>query len=326
DQIATMAVRNIIRPLPENILSSVGVSEADFPEAVWSPGEYKGERYSIPLDIHPLVMYYNENMLEAAGLSAPPKNKEEFEKFVTAAKQGDTMGWAVTTGFPIQQMFQTLLYQYGGTAFNENATEATWNSEAGVKALTYLRDAQQQYSKANLPVDAGITAFKQGKSAVEWNGIWQIPNLVAAHDFGAGAPIPQIGDTMAVWAGSHQLSLTNQKTEDPKKTAAAGCFMDWLSANSALWARGGQIPANNAVRESEAFKQVKPQAEIAPSVESAFFPPSLPGIVDAYAPLDEEIAAVMTGKQKDIKQALDNSARKANQILERNAQRYGGNQ
>jgi len=326
DNVATQAARGTIRPVPQEVQDIIGVSGDDFPEAVWAAGEYKGERYSIPIDIHPLVMFYNQEMLSAAGINAAPTNKDEFEKAVQGMTKDGNMGWAVTTGFPLMQMFQTLLHQYGGTEFNAEGTEATWNSEAGVQALTYLKEMQGKVSKPNLPVDAGVSAFKQGTSGMEWNGIWQTTNLTGeGAQFGAAAPIPQIGDQGAVWAGSHQFALTKQSNPDPAKDAAAGCFMAYFLQNSVEWAKGGQIPALNSVRESDAFKAVEPQATIAPSAEVAFFPPPVPGITETFGgALEPAVVDIMTGKQTDVKAALDSAANKAKQILEQNAKRYGG--
>jgi multiple sugar transport system substrate-binding protein len=129
---------------------------------------------------------------------------------------------------------------------------------------------------------------------------------------------------MAVWAGSHQFTLPTQPDEDPCRDAAAGIFIRYILDNSVTWAQAGQLPANNAVRESEEFQAIEPQASIAAgSADFVFFPPSVPGIGDAYAPLDEAIGALMTGNATDVQAELDNAAERANQILEQNRQTYG---
>lgn len=332
DQVATQAVRGTIRPMDEALLSELGVSADDYPEAVWNGTQYNGERYSLPLDIHPLVMWYNRDAWEAAGLEDPSGRVLEAEEYQAALEAlseqgGDAVAWSVTTGFPITWMFEILLHQFGGDRFSEDGTEVAYNSEAGVQALTYLRDAQAAFSRPNLPVDAGVTAFKQGQSATEWNGTWQLPNLTGeGFASGWGAPIPNIGGEYAVTAGAHTLALGNTAAEDPAKTAAAACFIGYLSTNSLEWVSGaGHIPANTAVRESEEFQALEAQASYGAMADAAVFPPSIPGITDALAPLDQAVQAVMAGQQTDIQAALDDAAAQGNQILEQNRQRYGGN-
>lgn len=332
DQIATSAVRGLIRPIPEDALSNMGIDASDFPEAVWQGTEYNGERYSIPLDIQPLVMWYNRAQWEAAGLEDPTGKvltREEYDAALSALEEsnGEAMAWSITNGFPIGWMFETLLYQFGGSRFNEDGTEATWNSEAGVQALQYLKDQQAAYSQPNLEVDAGITALKQGNSSTEWNGPWQVSNLTGeGFQDGGGAPLPNVGGEYIVTAGSHTLALAQHRSgEDDAKTAAASCFIGYLSENSLEWVQGaGHIPARTSVLESEEFQAIQPQASYATMADSAVFLPAVPGITDALALLGQAVEGVMAEANPDIQAALDEAAERANQALEQNRQRYGG--
>lgn len=324
DQVATQAFRNVLRPIDE-LVASAQIDGSDFPEAVWAAGEVAGQRYAIPLDIHPMTMFYNADLLEAAGITTPPTNGEEFAAAATAMTSGDNKGFDITGGFPVQQIFQQLLHQFGGSEFNADGTEATWNSEAGVQAMQWMLDAQQNWSEPNLEVDAELNAFKAGTVGMIWNGIWQTTNVTGEGvEFrGMATAVPQIGPNPATWAGSHQFTLPTHGTIDPCKDAAAGIFIKYMLDNSVTWARAGQIPASQSVRASEAFMAVEPQASIAPSIENAIFPPSVPGITDAFGPLGEAVGSLMNGTATDIQATLDDSVSRANEILTQNRDTYG---
>ena len=324
DQVATQAFRNVLRPIDE-LVASAQIDGSDFPEAVWAAGEVAGQRYAIPLDIHPMTMFYNADLLEAAGITAPPTNGEEFAAAATAMTSGDNKGFDITGGFPVQQIFQQLLHQFGGSEFNADGTEATWNSEAGVQAMQWMLDAQQNWSEPNLEVDAELNAFKTGTVGMIWNGIWQTTNVTGEGvEFrGMATAVPQIGPNPATWAGSHQFTLPTHGTIDPCKDAAAGIFIKYMLDNSVTWAKAGQIPASQSVRASEAFMAVEPQASIAPSIENAIFPPSVPGITDAFGPLGEAVGSLMNGTATDIQATLDDSVSRANEILTQNRDTYG---
>jgi len=329
DQVATWAFRNVLRPI-DDLSKSMNLSGSDFPTSVWKAGEIAGKRYSIPLDMHPFtVMYYNEDLLKSAGINAPPTNREEFEKAAQAVTDKGKKGFTITAGFPIMQIFLMLLVQNGGAPFNEDGSKVTWNSDEGVKALQWMKDAQSKWSEPNLEVDADLAAFKAGNTGMIFNGIWQISNLTgsAVTFSGKGIAPPQIGDKVSVaWAGSHQLTIPVHKSgADKCKDAAAGMFIKYVVDNSVEWAKAGQIPANNKVRSSDAFKAIQPQASIAPAVEKALFLPPVPGIVDTLAPgpLEEGVSSVMSGKSPDVKKALDDAASRAEQILAENKTKYG---
>ncbi len=327
DQVATMAFNHIIRAIPDNLLSQLGVGANDFPKAAWDIGSVNGKQYAIPLSMVELAMYYNQDLMQKANISAPPTNETEFAQAAAAMTSGNDHGFVITTGFPVQQIFQQLLHQFGGTEFNSDTTQATWNSAAGVQALQWMKDAQQKYSQPKLPVDADLNAFKAGQAGMIWNGIWQLPNVTGdSVSFKSGATAtPQIGPQPAAWAGASLFTLPMHKNAvDQCKDAASIMLMRYILDHSADWALAGNIPALNAVRHGAQFSSQQPYASIAPEVENpVFLPGGVPGVADAFAPLGDAVSAVMTGSATDIKGTLDNAAQKADQILAQNKQKYG---
>ena len=70
--VAQLAARGVLKPFGAEANAALGDDFAgDFPEALWSAGEFKGRRYSIPLDTHPLIMFYNKDLFEQAGIETP---------------------------------------------------------------------------------------------------------------------------------------------------------------------------------------------------------------------------------------------------------------
>lgn len=325
DDIAEMAIRNILKPLSAEAQTIMGDDlGSQFPEQVWAVGEIDGNRYTVPLDVHPLVLYYNKDMFEAAGIAGPPTNREEFEAAAEALTSGDVTGVSIGTAFQASTLFWTLLRQFGGSAFNADGTEAAYNSPEGVEALTYLNELKQKYSPdVSGAGDPEVTLFTQGKAAMVIHGPWHISNLQQL-PFTGFAPVPMWGDEFAVWGGSHQLAFT---TDDPAKQAAAACWAGWLSENSVQWAAAGQVPVRQSARQSAELETVAaPVAAFAEQVEGVIMPVPVPGLVPAVwgEGFGKAVDAVLLGQATDVQAALDESAAKSNQILEQNRQRYGG--
>jgi multiple sugar transport system substrate-binding protein len=325
---AEMAARNVIKPLGDEALNILGGANlaAEFPEQIWNSGAYNGEHYAIPLDVHPLVLYYNKDMFQQAGITMPtdrPMTRQEFEAAADALNKDGVAGIAIGT---LDVVFETILEQFGGSVVNEDGTQATFNSEEGVEALTYVQQLRQKHSpNTGGEGDPEITLFRQGRAAMVIHGPWQIPNLTQLPSTGV-TMVPQLGDTVAVWGNSHQLALT---TDDPARQAAAACWIGWLSENSALWATAGMIPARESVRTSAELTTVAPvMANFAEEAEYAVLLPSVPGIGSAIRAEGyvRAVNAVLLSQQTDVKAALDQAAQRSNELLEQNRRTYGGSQ
>ena len=326
DQLSTNAARGVIIGL-DDVASTLNLKESDFVPVVWKAGEYNGKRYGIPLDIHPLGFYYNKGVMEKAGLDpdSPPQTKSDYMAALEQMKGKGIQGhWMSPFLFTGGLTFQALIYQFGGELYNADATEATFNSDAGVSALTWMVDVVKDgYSPQDVAQDAEFTAFTNNENAFMWNGIWQINALGEVKDLKWGAaPLPQIGTEKGAWANSHNFVIMNKQGQDPNKVAAAKVFINWISQHSEEWAKAGQVPARNSVRDSQAFKSLQWQPEFAKEITYVQFTPPVPGIADVYTgSLDPAINEAVLLK-KEPKAALDEAASKANQLLEENKQKY----
>jgi multiple sugar transport system substrate-binding protein len=324
DQVATQAFNHITRQM-DDVVAQMGLGPNDFPEVAWKTGQVAGHAYGIPLSFVVMTMYYNDDLFKKAGISAPPTNADDFAKAAAAITSGPNHGFMITTGFPVQQIFQQLLHQFGGAEFSADNTKATWNSDAGVQALTWMKDAQSKYSAPKLAVDADLNAFKAGQVGMIWNGIWQLPSVTGSSVEFAGKPAvtPQIGSQPATWGGAAYLALGQHKQAvDKCRDAAAAMLIRYISDNSIEWAKGGNVPANNKVRNSAEFKAM-PQGVLAQAAEHLVFPPPIPGIGDAFTPLGDAVGSIMAGTATDIKGTLDKAADRSNQILKQNHDKYG---
>jgi len=326
--IGEMAGRNVLKPMSDAALTEAGgvdTLKGEFTEAVWKAGEVKGKRYTIPLDTHPLVLYYNKDMFQKAGITVPtdrPMTKEEFEKAVDALNKDGVAGVAIGTAFQTGAWFQALIREFGGDITNSDGTQATYNSDQGVQAATYIHDLKAKTTpQVNGAGDPEVKLFQQQKAAMVFHGPWHISDMVKL-PFVGFAQMPQIGSTYSVWGNSHQLAMT---TEDPAKQAAAGCWIGWLSQNSVQWAKAGQVPARKSARESADLATVSPPvAAFAKEVTAVKFLPPVAGLEGALwgQGFEPALNAYLLGQSTDIKKGLDDAAAKSDQIIKDNAAKY----
>ncbi len=331
-------VENGIVVAIDDFVEQGGYGPDMFPEAIWNAGEWKGARVGIPIDTHTMNLYYNKALFEEAGLDpeSPPTDQASFEEAITAIAEGtDATGYQVVGSGPggnflagIQ--FAALFYQGGGQWTNEDFTEVTFNSEAGVQAAEYLAHLAADLGAPVVESDAEINAFQQGQNGMVMSGIWETTRYSEAlgEDLGV-APIPSIfGD--GTWGGSHNLALTSAGAEDDNTKACAFYFIDWFSQNSLDWGAAGQIPARNEVRESDEFQNASGEgllpliAQVAPLAESVQFLPSFPGGGDIlFGPQGAGEATTLIVNGSDAQQVLDDFAATQTEVLLQNKERFG---
>jgi multiple sugar transport system substrate-binding protein len=324
DTLATNAARQVIIPL-DDLADALKLQESDFHPTVWAAGVYNGARYGIPLDIHPLGCYFNKRMFEQANVDPdrPPQSHDEYMGALEEMKSKGIQGHWVS---PFTTwMFQSLLWQFGGDLYNSEVSEAAYNTEAGVAALSWMVDlVKNGYSPENVGEGSEALAFTDDRNAFYWDGPWQINEYKTTKDFEWGImPLPRIGTEPAAWASSHNFVITNKPDQDPNKFKAAKVFINWISDHSLEWAGAGQVPARASVRETTEFEEHDELSIFSRQLDYVHFLPPEPGIADATLPLTETALPEAILLKAEPQDALDQAAQQTNQILEENAEKYG---
>lgn len=326
DQLGTNAARGVVIPL-DDVASTLGLKEGDFAPTVWNAGLYNNQRFGIPLDVHPLGFYYNKGLMEKAGLDPnnPPQTRDDYEAALEELKGAGIQGhWVSPLLFTGGLSWMSVLWQMGGDLYNDDASKATFNSDAGVQALEWMVSlVKKGYSPKDVGEDAEFVAFQNGDNAFMWNGIWNINPLkeVKGLEWDV-APLPQIGTEKAAWAGTHQFVIMNKQPLDENKVQASKVFINWISKKSIEWAKAGQIPARATVRESQEFKSLEEQATLAKQVPYVHFVPPVPGIAEVGLTTFERAVNEAVLLKTEPKAALDAAASRADQLLEENRQKY----
>ncbi|HEX5826063.1 MAG TPA: extracellular solute-binding protein [Candidatus Limnocylindrales bacterium] len=311
-----------------------GYDASMFPEAIWNAGQWKDQRVGVPIDTHPMILYYNKKLFTDAGLDpeAPPTDQASFEAAITAINEKtDADGLQMVSSGPganflVGILWASLFYQGGGEWTNADYTEATFNSDAGVQASQYLVKLVNELKVPTVESDAELNAFTQGKNAMMFNGIWQLSAAQDAlgDDLGV-APTPNFFGE-GTWGGTHNLAVTSAAADGDLKQAAY-YFIDWFSQNSLNWGAAGQIPARNDVRAQvtaggEGLLDLV--AQVVPLADTVRFLPSIPGGGDLlFIANGAGEAATLAINGSDPKQTLDAAATFNSDVLKQNKERYG---
>ena len=163
-----------------------------FFKTCWDEGTFKGKIYGIPNSVDNRALFYNKDLLIAAGYTEvgadgkvrarPPKTWQELEEYAVKLTQRNAKGRIKTIGFPAYYG-NSWLYMYGwmnGARFmSPDGTRCTLDEPRIVEALAFLKklyDLQGGYPAVKA-FEAGfqgneLDPFIQGKIAMKIDGVW----------------------------------------------------------------------------------------------------------------------------------------------------------
>lgn len=276
-----LAQANLLTPITDEMLASVGLKSTDFNQKVWEQQKVDGVSYAIPLDTHPYVMFYNTDvcqkagLLDSAGKLKPIQGTEQWEAALTAAKKVTGAYGASTASVGDNstswRWFQTLYSQQNGSAWLGDAgKKLTYDEDKTVKTLAYI----QKLTKSGLMPTQADYATSQvlmftGKSAFYLQGEWEITTAQAQKGLKFGmVPVPTLFDQPGAQADSHMFVLPRM-SRSPEKMKRAMGFVKSMLDQSNTWAAGGHIPAYLPYRDSAAYKNLSPQSNYAGAADYA---------------------------------------------------------
>lgn len=183
----------------------------------------KKQVMAVPLSVDSLALYYNRDIFNAAGISAPPKTWEELVAMVPLLTRVDEFGninqsaVALGTGENVNRasdILLNLIMQYGGTI-----TDARFGEQADQQAL----DFYTRFARLGLPTYTwnqrqhfSIDAFSEGTLGMMINYSYHHPTLQqknAKLNF-AVAPLPQFKDQAPVnFANYWGYAVAKNKTQ-----------------------------------------------------------------------------------------------------------------
>ncbi|GAA2828553.1 extracellular solute-binding protein [Crossiella cryophila] len=278
-RLAGYAPAGLLDPYDPALLAEFGLTASAFPAAAWQRAQHQGLVYALPLDTHPLVLFYNTEICGKAGLLGPdgrllPLRGEAalLDAFRRAKQAGAQQGvvMAVSADINPWRLFWTLYRQQGGELFDPAATRLVLDEAKALRALKFLRaiTVESGVARGDLNNNAAVAMFGSGQAGFFWNGEWEMPTFVEQNTPFDVIPFPAIYDTAGVHGDAHALVLPHRADRDPARTRAAVDFVRFLLQHSLTWAKGGHIPAYRPVATSPEYAQLGPASRYAAAADS----------------------------------------------------------
>lgn len=242
-------IRNVWLPSFANKLAPADpgfISERDYRDAfvdVTADDFFSdGKAYAVPLSVDSLALYYNKDILNAAGITAPPKTWQDILREVRPLTRVDEYGTiiqsalAMGTAYNVNRstdLLSLIFLQFGVSANSFAQNRADFGNQAATDSMSFYTQFAKPsgaYYTWNPRMDYSIDAFYAGKAAMMINYSWQIDTIRqknAKLNFGI-APLPQFENTTPVnFANYWGLAVSKNKeikapVEGEQPTAPAG--------------------------------------------------------------------------------------------------------
>ena len=282
--------QNVLSEITADDMKTMGLSQDSFAAATWDAVHVDGKQYAVPFDTHPIVLYYNKDLLAKSGLIGDdglPKGLDGLDNFNAALKKlkddGNTWSIAQVTAdgnFAFRTIYSFLCQQDGSIGI-----DGAWlpgDSQAKLaKAVSVIADwVKNGYNPPKTDYPSTVALFTSGKSPFMINGVWEVPTMddlnKAGKLFNWGAiELPVLFNHACTYEDSHTFAVPNNagKPATAEKHAAVLEVIKWMEVHSLFWATAGHIPANKAVTDSAEYKAMQPQATYAKLTANGVFDP-----------------------------------------------------
>ncbi len=212
----TFASLGAMEPLDEWITSS-GLDTNIYYKATLDMWKFEDVQYYMPATFSDVVLYYNKDLFDAAGLAYPTRDWT-WDDLKTAAialtKDIDGDGKIDQWGYSLP-WWPIMLEMYNASIWSEDGTTCTLNSAEGIKAVQTMVDARYEGKFAptadQLAEQGDWDMFIAGKLAMYPTGPWAVQPFNDAATFTYDIAHMPAGDKQAtqVYANSYGMSATS---------------------------------------------------------------------------------------------------------------------
>jgi len=242
-------------------LEASGIKAENYNPKAWAMSDIDGGHYGVPLDIHSYILYVNMDLYEKYGNGALDDGVLTWDE-VRASADACVKDGIIPMGLAwLRVKFLAAYAQLGGTLSSDGVTPDFNNDKAKKVLQNWIDLYQAGYTQKD--GDAPWELFLGGKMLYCPEGQWMWNNVkesgLNAKMFDYPVFDPKIKGN---WTSSHQFVIPKDDSRPAEELKAALDFVNYVGNNGLEWAKAGQTPAHNSIKNIPEFKEM-PQAFLA---------------------------------------------------------------
>ncbi|GAB2536065.1 extracellular solute-binding protein [Brachybacterium huguangmaarense] len=273
----------LLRTYDLDLLAELGVTKADFTDALWTSCMYEDRLFALPLDTHPFIAFFDPAIAEKAGVLAPdgsiaidsPEAMHEVGAKLAEAtgNQGIAFGFLLDTA-QAWRLFWGLFHQTGGAYEIEVGRPVALDIDGAAAVIGAIHSWMDGTAMAaDMDYGGALSSFNAGRTGMILSGEWELTGFKAAMPQVDAMPMPTMFGTPANYADSHTYVLPTRRSVDDAHERAIYEFLVGMLHQGGQWGTAGHIPAYLPAQDTATYKDLQPQNRYAPAAESVVFDP-----------------------------------------------------
>jgi multiple sugar transport system substrate-binding protein len=281
-----------------------------------------GKQYALPSSFSDVVLYYNADLFDAAGVSYPTVDWTWADEKAAAEKLTDQAAGVWGDHQPVSfYEYYKALAQNGGTFLADDGKSVAFNTPEGIEAAKWLVEksgtVMPTIEQGQGTPDFDTNLFKDGKLAMLHTGIWV---------FGAVADVPFTWDIAVEPGNTDQASAVFSNavgvSAGSKHTEAAAAWAQFLtSSDTMVQARldsGWELPPISDETALATYLDKGAPANrkaVFDSLDGIALPPVVAaGQTEMQDILGEELVEAQAGR-KSVEDALESAEQRINAVI-----------
>ena len=286
--------------------------------------------YGIPWQRSTIVLYYNKDAFEAAGLDPeqPPKTWDELKedaKKLTITENGQTTQYGIqipSDGYAYWMLQTFCVEQNGFNLMNETGTETYYDDERTAKGLEFWKSLADDGSMPEGIVAWATTPsdFLEGKTAMMYHTTGNLTNVKNNANFNFGVAMLPANESYGSPTGGGIFYIF--KGVSKERQQAAFDFIKWMTDDErvAQWSIDtGYVATRPSAYDTERMQEYAkefPYCLVArDQLEYGYAELSTYNQAEVQKAIDDAISYVMTDQQ-DVESALATAQQTADGILQ----------
>ena len=320
-----------------------GIDMSQFPAAALTYTAWNDEQCALPFLTDTFGLYYNTDLLEAAGLSGPPKNTTELQDYAKKLTEWNTDGSIKVAGFVPNSTYYccaftavNLAYMFGAKYLDDSGQASFASDPAWAAALQWQHDfIADVYGDGDFQTGADkLTEFISG-AGNEWNaqqdlgtgrvamtidGEWR--NAFVPDDLNYDtAPLPVTPDRTDLYGGGPSGGTVIALPKGSPHPPEAWLLLKWLATDTDTLVdvanRINNVPTTNAAISSPNL-DLPPQfgtfMDVFQNPNSGWVPTTPIGI-EMQTYINAFMAKWQAGNATDLTQGLQDAQDQTNDAL-----------